>query len=79
MKKMQEIVTLRMTGLKVFEPDAIQLAARKVRDCTCMCDLNKYCSTYILYTPHLFEQDLAYRFVSWVVKWSLVQWCFTYM
>ena len=29
-QQLQEIVTSRMTGLKVFEPDAIQLAARKV-------------------------------------------------
>ena len=30
-QQLQEIVTSRMTGLKVFEPDAIQLAARKVQ------------------------------------------------
>ncbi len=29
-RQLQEIVTSRMSGLKVFQPDAIQLAARKV-------------------------------------------------
>ena len=29
-QQLQEIVTSRMAGLRVFEPDAIQLAARKV-------------------------------------------------
>ncbi len=29
-RQLQEIVTSRMEGLRVFEPDAVQLAARKV-------------------------------------------------
>jgi origin recognition complex subunit 1 len=36
-KQLELIVTSRMTGLRVFDSDAIQLAARKVCVCVCVC------------------------------------------
>ena len=48
-QQLQEIVTFRMEDLNVFEPDAIQLAARKVKLCIYL-----HCTIHLIYMYNIY-------------------------